>query len=163
MKRITINDLSPYLPYNIMVNYLDCLEDNEYLTAYLTGLQKHDGVETTYKRKINGVNGDLIPWRGHNSVKKLEVKPILRPLSDIDNIITHNGESFRPLEVLNNVTSKEYLFGTYLTLDISFNGYSLFSSYQHVQKLLEWHFDIWDLCKRGLAIKRDRNKFDYLS
>jgi hypothetical protein len=71
-------------------------------------------------------------------------KPILRPLSDIITKIEHNGEKFVPLDIL------AYLFG-YGCLEFDLTDV-LNQPYKQIEKLLEWHFDIFGLIEAGLAI-----------
>jgi len=84
-------------------------------------------------------------------------KPILRPLSDLTKEIEHNGERFTPSKVL----TKENIGG-----DMSFpvNGianYKVENEYERVtvettirvlDLLYEWHFDVFGLIEKGLAI-----------
>lgn len=69
-------------------------------------------------------------------------KPILYPLSDLTKEIDVNGEKFVPSKVLNwNIQGREIN-------KIHFESIS----YSHIQKLLEWNFDIYGLIEKGLAI-----------
>lgn len=72
------------------------------------------------------------------------IKPILRPLSDLTKEIEVNGEKFVPNIKL------QWLFEDYF-------DYSKFIlegrlSFIKMEKLLEWHFDIYGLIEKGLAI-----------
>ena len=109
---------------------------------------------------------------------KLEkVKPILRPLKDLANEIQIGEKSFYPLGSLliqkypkwfvENNGSAKY---THITVDFSGRFASAFLTYQATheiqidskyinntsylvfQKLLEWHFDVFGLIEKGLAI-----------
>jgi hypothetical protein len=65
-------------------------------------------------------------------------KPILRPLSDLTKEIDHNGERFVPY----------YWFGRQ-----GININSIKDERWHiVQKLLSWHFDVFGLIDKGLAV-----------
>jgi len=64
------------------------------------------------------------------------VKPILRNLSDLTKEIEHNGEKFVP---------KDKLEGT-LPKDIQY------MYWMQMQKLFEWHFDVFNLLSKNLAI-----------
>lgn len=79
-------------------------------------------------------------------------KPILRPLSDLVNTITHNGEEFIPVEWLEDM---------YYTLDLHKQVMMLINDtpdwvnqldFMLVMHLIEWHFDIYDLIGEGLAV-----------
>ena len=62
----------------------------------------------------------------------------LRPLSDLTKEIEHNGESFVPIDYLEDM------------IDFSC-GYERIE-YWKVQQLIEWHFDVFGLISAGLAI-----------
>lgn len=66
-----------------------------------------------------------------------KTKPILRPLSDLTKEIEVNGEKFVPYENLSAHFEVEY-YGNML--------------HKNVEKLLEWHFDVFGLIENGLAI-----------
>lgn len=86
-------------------------------------------------------------------------KPILRPLSDLTKEIEHNGEIFIPIDYLKNNYSGFY-FDSNPELLIKSNNTNLYISLQwsveFYNKLLEWHFDVFSLIEKGLAI--DKNK-----
>ena len=79
--------------------------------------------------------------------------PILRPLSDLTKEIMVNGEDFVPYEhyvFVETMLVNEYL--EYLCeakSDLSEDG---LLPYSIVQLLFEWHFDVFGLIEKGLAI-----------
>lgn len=76
---------------------------------------------------------------------RLYCKPILRPLSDLKKEIEVNGESFVPLDRLKLDSCLDY--------NVEFNNYfSLLYTISDLQKLYQWHFDIYNLINRNLAI-----------
>lgn len=79
--------------------------------------------------------------RAPNLIHYEHQKMYLRPLSDLTKEITVNGETFVPIEFLKN----NYI-GEMMGLNIST------WSNRVVEKLLEWHFDIFRLIPAGLAI-----------
>lgn len=91
-----------------------------------------------------------------------EICICLRPLSDLKNIIEVNGERFVPLSVLVEKfrpLSRDlsiYLFNGSICIGIETEDYShtidLFDGFLIIQKLIEWHFDIFGLIEKGLAI-----------
>lgn len=126
MEKLELKHLALYLPYELkgLVFYTE--EDFE-----LISLSTKDGLED--EASINS-------WlTGYKS------KPILRPLSDLTKEIEVNGELFVPLEKL------ESMFGdcTRLTDTMLVNSFTPFGI---VQKLFEWHFDVFGLIEKGLAI-----------
>lgn len=76
------------------------------------------------------------------------VKPILRPLSDLTKEITVNEEMFIPREII--LSKLNHL----LTPSIMNNIKEVVThlDYTVVQKLFEWHFDVFGLIESGLAI-----------
>lgn len=88
-------------------------------------------------------------------------KPILRPLSDLTKEIEVNGKKFVPIEILNKMlftkhSKLEYYDSEFCNGAILFStniaGFNILSINEKIQKLLEWHFDIYGLIKKSLAI-----------
>ena len=87
-------------------------------------------------------------------------KPILRPLSDLTKEVEHNGERFVPMQWMGKNINKSISFYQWgiqnLEIDIETDNYSqvinLYSGYDAVQKLFEWHFDVFGLIEQGIAI-----------
>ncbi len=78
-------------------------------------------------------------------------KPILRPLSDLTKEIEHNGEILTPSEKYWGLTS----FSVFFNYDGWVNLESYLNSkvpYGVVQCLIKWHFDVFGLIEKGLAI-----------
>lgn len=79
-------------------------------------------------------------------IRRNNAKPILLPLSDLTKEIEHNGKKFVP-----NYDSDFKYFITY-ELDDFIESIPHSLNYDQMQKLLEWHFDIFGLLENGLAI-----------
>ena len=75
-----------------------------------------------------------------------EFKPILRPLSDLNKEIDFNGDLFTP----NHHPSFKLFISN--DMDWFIDNCPYFVDYLQVQKLLEWHFDVFGLIPAGLAI-----------
>lgn len=75
-----------------------------------------------------------------------QFKPILRPLSDLTKEIEVNGEKFVP-----NYNS-DFKYFTPYELSYFIESIPNGLNYNQMQKLLEWHFDIFGLIDNGLAI-----------
>jgi len=76
-------------------------------------------------------------------------KPILRPLSDLTKEIEVNGEKFVPVEVF----GYEEEITTDFIFKIDGSYYEITEMpFDVIQKLLEWHFDIYGLIEANLAI-----------
>lgn len=80
------------------------------------------------------MEGMMLDWYGNDIT---EIKPYLRQLSDLTREIEHNGERFVP---------RHKFIGNPLDYKILHNSYSV------VQQLLKWHFDVFGLIDKGLAL-----------
>ena len=84
-----------------------------------------------------------------------DCKPLLRPLSDLTKEIEHGGEKFVPIEWLldNRDVDAEYDFISALEDDwASAEDKMIFAPFSIAQKLFEWHFDVFGLIEKGLAV-----------
>ena len=121
--KLTIEHLAAYLPYEVHLM-------NKYGNWHNTTLNK-----------------------GISIYQMLDMKPILRPLSDLIKEIEHNGEKFVPID---------WIEEKYYTLDLhrqckrfleeDGENWINQSDYMLVVHLIEWHFDIFGLIETGLAI-----------
>jgi hypothetical protein len=75
-------------------------------------------------------------------------KPILRPLSDLTKEIEVNGERFVPIVELSYYANEQTNKGK---VGLEWGIVNTFP-YLDIQKLLSWHFDIYNLIEQGLAI-----------
>lgn len=92
----------------------------------------------------------------------VQVKPILRLLSDLKNEIQINGEIFAPIDEINRYRNYQKVdihipLGDYpIEINIDTENYThqidLSEGYDIMQKLFEWHFDVFGLIESGLAI-----------
>ena len=126
MEKLEIKHLAPYLPYELkMVNY-----EKRYCFQLLSLSISNDIDIISADETWNYEN-----HRCHNLYynDKLQFYPILRPISDLSKEIEHNGEKFIPKEIF--IRDNESL-----------------TSYDGVTTLCEWHFDIFGLIKKGLAV-----------
>ena len=73
-----------------------------------------------------------------------DAKPVLRPLSDLKKEIEVNGEKFVPIEKLPIIGME--------VLELESDIKSGFIMQKNYNTLLEWHFDVFGLIDRGLAI-----------
>lgn len=85
-------------------------------------------------------------------------KLILRPMSDLTKEIEHNGERFVPIKWLNSnksvtLVSGRYTNGNEVVFNTRVNSSNIrFWEYCIIEKLLSWHFDIFNLIPSGLAV-----------
>lgn len=137
MESITLRELAAYLPYGV-----------RYKDSYAGDIST---------RILNG--NSIEHWKcGH-------IKPLilhLRPLSDLTKEIEVNGEMCIPIDWFEKNVNKTISFFQAMNLNYSLNidieteNYAqtidLYNGYLVIQKLLEWHFDCFNLIGRGLAI-----------
>ncbi|WON94737.1 hypothetical protein [Sphingobacterium sp. UGAL515B_05] len=123
---LTLEHIAPYLPYGIRVK-VGKTERN--LTAV--------SLDSTFVF--------VSAWKGSREKEMVsieEIKPILRPLSDLTKVIEHNGERFVPVVNL-GWNSYDHILKSGTCINIS---------YEYMVKLFKWHFDVFGLIEKGLAI-----------
>lgn len=124
MEKLKLEHLAPYLPYGLKV-YSKVTKS----VYEIIGLSK-DELMIADRSSFNG-------WYAISNFK-----PILRPLSDLAKGIVHNGKRFTPSHLL-GLNSFEYIIE---------KGQCTTVSYEYMVKLFEWHFDVFGLIEKGLAI-----------
>lgn len=143
MDKLELKHLAPYLPYKLQW----CFEGEDFSHEVI-------GFE------LNTVHL-LSPYNDYGRCTIDEGNPILRPLSDLTKEISDNkGRKFIPAKLLWSVSENdEDNFDTYGSLPSywTVNIRMLKSDYRNIdygdiEKLLEWHFDIFGLIDSGLAI-----------
>lgn len=132
--KLKLNHLAPYLPFE--------------LKALVGNIQKDVILHQNYNN--NYQIWFLILLSDADKV----AKPILRPLNNIKNPITHNGKTFIPLHELlkNNCFNLEKMTEERINeFEATFiDAYSW--SYKDAITLCSWHYDIFNLIEKGLAI-----------
>lgn len=168
MKKVELKHLAPYLPYGLKYHLpldserFESIMENE---PFYLALPFMDETEKTkhfveYEKMYLCQKNPQIMWDDNklflgqmisslgfeeDDVYLDEVKPILRPLSDLTKEIELNGEKFVPIQETD--------------IDIPFTSDLLFLvTYGDVQKLLEWHFDVFGLIENNLAIDINKSK-----
>lgn len=125
IEKLTIEHLAPYLPYGVKAK----TKRSEFIVV-----GAHD-----YTIFGDNENGEMEEYYE-------DVKPILRPLSDLTKEIEHSGERFAPVDwIRENLDYDEYSIDYYI-------NHTERLPYEIVQKLFEWHFDVSRLIEKGLAI-----------
>jgi len=117
----------------------------KHLAGYLPyGLECRDlADETNFKLDVLNIDGVL-----NDAMYLNTIKLYLRSLSDITKEIEVNGEKFVPKEIIEELYSSECIRWI-LCNDI----YEC--KYHVIEKLLEWHFDIYGLIENNLAIDKN--------
>ena len=171
METLTIKELAPYLPYELK----------------LYGASDIWVIHSISVEEICIANGLHTQTLSFNDCLS-DYLPLLRPLSDLTKPITHNGETFVPMEKLCNDfcyrTPCNPEFGKSKILMHADNGGGLkwwfvyhrnkmtfelsddnrdmsnhtIPQYEMFQKLFEWHFDVFGLIERNLAIDINTTK-----
>lgn len=135
--KLELKHLAPYLPYGLQIfdtsqeECIFCL--NEWL------FREKQFVKPFFKNHLEQfLNDDSL-------------KPILRPLSDLTKEIEVNGEKIVPFKWFNFINS-DIDFETQI-IALSNNLKWLDSTYYGIiEKLFEWHFDVFGLIPLNLAI-----------
>jgi len=151
--KLQLKHLAPYFPYRLLVQTNRRLESQkgQPLTKWIGELIDLDSRQII-EHPI-GIYDDRV---GEIDFSFKEIKPILRPLSDLTKEIEHNGNKFVPIDELNKMDTRYidyeqlsdvWLMGTNRDGEININ-----SAYHRRDKLFEWHFDIFRLIPEGLAI-----------
>lgn len=154
MKKLELKHIAPYLAYGLKLKKVN-------QTVLLRGINNNAAIgslELTYW--INPKLSHLDIWQSGEVrhfvlyySEVLQFKPILRPLSQLTQEIEHNGEKFVPFERFYEVVDcLDYL--DIMLEDIHSNNSILHWSYEIIEKLLEWHFDIYGLIEQNLAIEK---------
>jgi hypothetical protein len=138
--KLEIKHLAPYFPYGLKLNLTRPLFKCNNVSIIKCDFRYSKTTKEQY------LCLDNVTYGYHDII------PILRPLSDLTKEIEHNGEKFVPIE---------YLYNNYTPITKSVKGMymDLQSPLDHrfdvVQKLIEWHFDVFGLIEAGLAVKND--------
>lgn len=145
MKQLTIKELAPYLPYGLMVE----IQQTTYgkIIEPFVGIKHGNFFFGGRKVDVDEYSFD-------------EFKPILRNLSSLTKEIEHNGERFVPLNKLKYIINDFDTFGSNDISDIFIGDtnrnygteYYFNDTIEIVQKMHEWHFDLYGLIEQGLAI-----------
>ncbi len=157
-----------YTPHNLkceILNYKSDYVGEKYLT--IKGYYIYDG----------DVYFNFHEGRDFAGKSISEFKPILRPLTDLGKEIEHEGKKFNPIIMLLNYTRLgeydyecgtdydsyviDYFLGHSILCKEKYSDddyfcvkieYVLENEYWIVEKLIEWHFDVFRLIENKLAV-----------
>lgn len=140
--KLELKHIAPYLPYGLKVKYKSAVgwEKDGFTPKYKTKTEKIEGIDKMFVLYSNGEGSKL-----------KEIKPILRPLSDLTKEIEHNGEKFVPIEF---IEEKYYTqnWANQLSRCIEDERWIYHLDYYLILSLLGWHFDIYGLIDKDLAV-----------
>lgn len=181
MNKLTLRELAPYLPYGLkgvltfdrtedFSNY-DFADDVKFAKGAIWQLCGYADEDLHIPLGEGEIDGFL--WRNDMTYVNfhLGILPILRPLLDLVRDIEINGEKFVPIESFDwgclNVdyslqSGKIYFYSdedwnpkteeytkAFAMIDFEDNR---FIEWHIMEKLIEWHFDVFGLIDQGLAI-----------
>ena len=128
-----------------------------YLPYNLEGLFDFKIRATKYILGVENTFGPGIQSRDVHSFIQYDIKPILYPIEYVNNIISSNGEKFVPKEKLAKEFDMEMVEYCMIFENISNTDFILRTvSWQIIQKLIEWHLDVFGLIKQGFAIDKTK-------
>jgi hypothetical protein len=170
MEKLELKHIAPYLPYR-----LKCTNSKE---SYLQTGEDRTGILETLS--VNDEECVIMGEDGYFLVSCDDIVPILRPIEDLSKEIKINGKKFTPIielaklfhtvkqpTVIKYDGIKDYGdYGIKVNCYIGaiderrYSEYSirhdidliLHNSFLEVSKLIEWHFDVFGLIDKGLAV-----------
>lgn len=134
MEKLKLEHLAPYLPYGLRMIFKG-KGGREIILSSITNQGKYGVV-------ISGGTGSM--W-----LNSCGFKPILRPLSDLIKEIEHNGWSFTFSEVYLGNSKIAKIIGVERS---TFDNFLNDIDYSSIQLLFKYHFDVFGLIDKGLAI-----------
>jgi len=137
--KLGLKDIAPYLPYGLIVNFNrnNGMFKSDNVNLLNTAICYNESVKETFFMYGNVTYG------------LFDCTPLLRPLSDLTKEIEVNGKTFIPYEELEKNAVSEYWWQS-----INSHGIGPTAHFHLILLLLEWHFDIFGLIEKGLAIKK---------
>lgn len=165
-EQLTMWRLSPYLPYKLSMGYYETwspnfIEIEPKLTLFIGELIELSQETNNAEVWVNDGRRNFRVTSRLNSFK-----PILRPLSDLTKEIEHEGEKFDVEEMLNDMWGGCETFYSFKGVELSEDTYTTPDAkhqkkvypntrcypYYIFETLLKWHFDVFGLIEKGLAI-----------
>ena len=155
---ITLEQLSIYLPYTLK-GVLTCSHEDDFYNQDWADLSKFQ--QGCIWQLAGYTDPDLnVPlgegeytgllWRNETTYVCFHsgIKPLLRPLSKLTEVIEDGGIKITPIEELGN-----YAYNNLLTSpDIEIIKKNIEDcEYWIIKKLASWHFDLYSLIEQGLA------------
>ena len=134
--KLELKHLAGYLPYGLKIHLTQFMQEN---IIVMKGVTVYKDVITVWSE-----------FSGYGDVYKKKL--ILLPLSDLTKEIEVNGEKFVPISELKLQCS--YAISNEIDKFCIYKNYGDMP-YWIIQKLLEWHFDIYGLIENNLAIDKN--------
>jgi hypothetical protein len=129
--KLELKHLAPYLPYGLKIQGMTYGEIAELSCCTETS------VNITDRTFQYGMWADIF-----------DIKPILRPLSDLISLINidFEDEKFKPIDVIIRKGGCHSAVALHVKIGKGTLGFKYFDL------LLQWHFDVFGLIEKGLAI-----------
>lgn len=153
--KLDLKHLAPYLPYALRIQVW---HERKNEPLIVVGFSPVMITEMFIDKRLMESNYN----------KGIAFKPILRPFSDLTKEIEHNAERFVPIERLFELAYPSHKFENYYTKKVPnwvscshvntaaefyyYHNDFAENSYETVQQLISWHFDVFRLIDKGLAI-----------
>lgn len=178
METLTLKQLAPYLLYGL--RFVPVSTGKQYdaydmiASIYSEGNYQYDHDFTeeqfmnmplkqsriTFIEENNGevYLGEMEHEKGFiiDDVYLSDCKPLLRPLYDLTKEIEHNGETFVVIDILEQDENNDYLADCNIWTQKLFEEQKIFSlefiPYGVMQILFKYHFDVFGLIPRNLAL-----------
>lgn len=132
---LKLEHIAQYLPYQLKCK--DCYGN----TFTLSNIQ----IDSPTKARVNS-------YGGHGGLGLFNIKPFLRPLTDLYNKITVNDKEFIPTDILQELGIMDSDTDIVLAMSFPEDAEKLLRVHVLFEKLSEWHFDYFLLIEKGLAI-----------
>lgn len=130
MNKLELKHIAPYLPYNLRWFRKTKIKDD-------LGTENESDI-------VEDVVLSIVHFYIENDSNKFDVKPILRPMTDLLVHIQHEGKKLVPFNVLRPGGWDLDAF----VLDVESRDCRV----SEWEQLIEWHFDVFGLIDKGLAV-----------
>lgn len=138
--QLTVEHLAAYLPYGVKVEIYEHVDTVPNFRI--------DEVEMICDELISFKGRFTSDWYFDCDENEIDIKLVLRPLSDLTKVIEHNGERFVPVEKVEEM----YGYEIPLTSKGKIIEPIRLLPYIVIRQFLEWHLDIFQLLDKNLAI-----------
>ncbi len=152
--KITIEELKMFVGTDLKIEYAGVDPKHEGDGCFLTNkatVKKIGGLKVVKFTKENiylGIGKSIMNYKSF--VGTSQIIPIVRPLFQLTEEITHNGEQFIPAQVLlSHIKDPSFRYSATESLIWDYKNGAV--SMQFALELASWHFDLFDWIGRGLA------------
>lgn len=146
-EQLELKHLAPYLPYGVEIYNWDGGYEKPLTKCHLIGIDGDQIIISSYTFKSIHCGNEVFNRPKMNTSPSI-TKLVLRPLYDLTKEIEHKGERFVPIEKISEMYGIDIMIDGQKTLiaPITLEPYNV------IRQLFEWHFDVFGLIYKGLAI-----------